>query len=156
MILGGSSLGFSSLNDAFNIGTDTINSIVKTQQDLINKSSFKTIEEPSQSSLKTVENIPSIQYTTPANVQDDNDFDLLFLKLVKNPKFEDTLFKYISIFKPDLIKNICNFGMNGLNRNNNIKKSRYTNSHNKIPFNYMIFFVVSMFLYIFFNMLFKN
>ena len=147
MILGSRTLNFSSLNDAFNIGTDTINSIVKTQQELINKSSFKTIEEPPvPTPAKTVENIPESDV--------ENNFDLLFLKLVKNPKFEDTIVKYINILKPDLLKNMCSLEINGIT----------TNSHNnnnndniqKIAFNYMVFFVVSVFIYLYLTILFKN
>ena len=146
MILGSRTLNFSSLNDAFNITTDSINSIVKTQQDLINKSSFKTIEESPEPLPQKIEN----------NQESDseNNFDLLFLKLVKNPKFEDTIVKYINIFKPDLLKNMCSLEINGIT----------TNSHNnnnndniqKIAFNYMVFFVVSVFIYLYLTILFKN
>jgi hypothetical protein len=154
-----SNLSYAPLNDAFNITTESIikqqNEINSLKQNLINNNQpvIKTESVIKTEPVVQVPNNNTEQKSTFSAVQEEPEsFETTFLKLIKNPNFDDLFFKYINTFKPDLLKK--NY-INGISEIKSNSKETFGNNNSPVT-NYIIFFIISAFVYLLLFLLFKK
>lgn len=152
-----SKLNFSSISDAFLIGSEQI----KSQQDeisklkslisesaLSNKKSDTPYQRIGKPDTVTATFVPPHNLPNQPNLSNGNlsetDFDYMFLKLIKHPQFEDIIKNYIIYKRPKWLLSETNY-QPGLKETFGRMYSRTTCSDIK---NYIIFFIVSVSIYL--------
>jgi hypothetical protein len=159
-----SRLNYASLSDAFYLGSDKI----KNTQDEINKlrkiigdsnlskSKNETISRESSSS-STTENFSSTGQSSSESkpnkitYSEVSSFETDILKIMQNPKFDDFVKNYVIVKHPDWV-NIK--GTSDISVKNNYSKSTF--GVNSSVNNYLIFFIISLLLYLWLKKLFNN
>ena len=159
-----SKLNFASISEAYVIGSEQIKNtqseINKLKQIIDEASKIKNNNPPTTDSSST-QSTQSTQSTPPStqsipvtsitsavgNVHlmenPDDEFEYHFYKLSKNPKFEEIIKKYIIINHPNwLLQSEVNAGTAGVPLN-----IYYSNVNTNIR-NYVIFFIVSVVIYL--------
>jgi len=145
-------LSYSPLDSAFNLTSASISAqyanVKKINDSVIDK--VNNLQEP----------IQQVQKAQPAQkpvekVISNNDYETMFLEVIKNPDFDKLFMKYIDLIKPDFNSMKYTNGFN--NTQNIIPKEGFGNNKNVLTRTqkYIIFFVVSFFVYILFSILFK-
>ena len=166
-----SRLNYASLSDAFYLGSDKI----KNTQDEINKlrkiigdsnlskSKNETISREGSSSSSTTENFSSTgQSSSESKPQrqtysEVSSFETDILKIMQNPKFDDFVKNYVIVKHPEWvnIKGTSDISV----KNNYDSKSTFSKSTFGVTSsvnNYLIFFIISLLLYLWLKKLFNN
>lgn len=166
-----SKLNFASISEAYVIGSEQI----KNTQSEINKlkqiideaskiknnnspttdssSTQSTQSNPSTQSTPSTQSIPVTSVTSAVgNIHlmenPDDEFEYHFYKLSKNPKFEEIIKKYIIINHPNwLLQSEVN-GVNGVKADAGVPLNIYYSNVNTNIRNYVIFFIVSVVIYL--------
>ena len=149
----GSRLNFSPINEAFILGSDQIKNtqeeiaklkaLVSESNAVVPKKTSIT-KEPPEEKIGPPDQV-SARFDKRSGSSED-DFDYTFLKLIKHPKFDNIVKNYISIKYPEF----NNSTLNELRYSS--KESfgkRYVCSDIK---NYIIFFIVSLVIYLFLSL----
>jgi hypothetical protein len=141
-----SKLNFASINEAYTLGSDQI----KNTQEEIAKLKTLLIDQPikPETRIGPPDKIETKFDTTPIKPPADDDFEYHFIKAMKHPKFEDIVKNYVSVKYPNLFLKETDYAPQGKESFGN-KYSRTVCSDIK---NYIVFFIMSMLIYLFLSM----
>jgi hypothetical protein len=103
------------------------------------------INRPFSSTSRPVQGVSN--FGSVETTEGSESFETLFLKLMKNPNFDELFMKYIKLFKPDLLKETL---INGKSNFGN------GNGNNNALVNYIIFFLLSCFIYVILTVILKK
>ena len=163
-----SKLSFSNITEAYNIPSaviketsEEITRLKKIVEDaaLIKKqdNSYQRIGQPDKVNAKFCEN----DNISVDNKQQLDDFDYNFLKLSRNPQFDDIVKNYIIFKHPDWLLNNTSSSPQS---NNGVQKRLYTKENFGISGNnicgdiknYILFFIISIAIYLFLSVILKK
>jgi len=151
-------LSYSPLDSAFNLTSASISAqyanVKKINESVINQ--VNNLQQPTQQVQPVQQPVKQpIQQPVEKKVVSNNDYETMFLEVIKNPGFDKLFMKYIDLIKPDFNSMKYTNGFN--NTQNIIPKEGFGNNKNVLTRTqkYIIFFVVSFFVYILFSILFK-
>lgn len=151
-----SKLNFSNISDAYNIPS----SIIKETSDEITRlkkvvedSTFNKKQAP-QGGYERIGNPDKVNATFCPSKNESpqiDDFEYTFLKLSRSPQFEDVIKNYILFKHPDWLLSNTNYSHS---QKESFGKSK-TGLCDDIK-NYIIFFIISMVIYLFLSLLLKK
>ena len=152
-----SKLSFSNITEAYNIPSavnketsEEITRLKKIVEDaaLIKKqdNSYQRIGQPDKVNVKFCEND-----NISIGIKQPDDFDYNFLKLSRNPQFDDIIKNYIIFKHPEWLLNSTNYSKQNV-------KENFGNSNNICDDikNYIIFFIISIVIYLFLSFVLKK
>ena len=149
-------LSYSPLESAFNLTSASISAqyadVKKINDSVIDK--VNNIQQPVEQPIQK-----PVQQPVQQPLENNNDYESMFLQVIKNPDFDKLFMKYIDLIKPDFnsMKYTNGFNIPKSNIPNIPQKEAFGNNKNVLTRTqkYIIFFVVSFFVYILFSILFK-
>lgn len=181
-----SRLNFASINEAYNIGSqqiksrqDEIDKLKKIIEGSSSQSSstMQNVESISTTKNTTTKNIPPIQnnsivpnsskLVSPEVSPDTDNFEYSFYKLSNNPKFDQIIKNYIIINHPEWLMNNNTPTTNTpttntpttntpMNFSNTVSRFGTTHKKNSNIQNYVIFFIISIVIYLLLILIFKK
>jgi hypothetical protein len=146
-----SKLNFSNISEAYNIPSVGIKETSEKIEELKKKitgSAFSEKNETSNTSYKRI-GPPDQVESKFCNQSQEDDLELVIFRLMKNPKFDDIIKNYINFKHPDWVLN-----SNMYSSKESFGKKINTSTCDEIK-NYIIFFVISILLYLFLSLLLK-
>jgi hypothetical protein len=143
-----SKLNFSNISEAYNIPSagikETSEKIEELRKKITSTAFSKEMPEPEYKRIGPPPKVESSFCKDPLN--DSDDLELTIFKLMKHPKFDDIIQNYVKFKHPDWI----------LNQNSYESKESFgklkKSTCDEIK-NYVIFFVISISLYLFLSLL---
>jgi hypothetical protein len=152
-----SKLYFSNISEAYNIPSANIKE-TRNKLELLKKkvsdTAFSDQPEKEQHEYKRIGNPDSVQSTfsknTTSSQPEEQDLELTFLRLMKNPRFQDVVENYILLKKPEWLLSS--------NKYVSSKESfgRTTGTTCTDIKHYIIFFVIALSLYLLLTVLLKK
>ena len=148
-----SKLNFSNISDAYNIPSSVIKETsdeITRLKKVVEDSTFNKKQAP-QGGYERIGNPDKVNATFCPSKNDSipDDFEYNFLKLSRSPQFEDVIKNYILFKHPDWLLSNTNYS----------SKESFGKSKSALCDdikNYIIFFIISMVIYLFLSLLIKK
>ena len=157
-----SKLNFSAINEAFLLGSDQIKNtqeeIAKLKQ-LIGNSELGIKPPPPQETAPPYQRIgPPDKVSATFTEPSPGNFDQTYMNLIKHPRFDDIVHKYVSENHPNWLLSSTNFTPKG-NHYGYVKENfgnKYATTICSDIKNYILFFIISLIIYMFLSLLVKR
>ena len=162
-----SRLYFAPLSEAFYLGSDQIKDTqaeIAKLKTLIGDSTLSKKTVPSKDTRVGYSDTTSVSFNKPQNGNNGNELDLL--KVIQHPKFEEIVKNYIIVKHPEWVNGTLNSTEFVPNKQNVVKetfenlKQTFGNSYSTTVCsniqNYLMFFIVTLSIYLFLKMVLKN
>jgi len=149
-----SKLYFSNISEAYNIPSANIKETREKLEQLkkkVSESALSDKPEPVRPEYKRIGEPDSVNSTFSKNTKpDEEDLELTFLRLMKNPRFGDVVQNYVLLKKPEWL----------LSSNNYVSSKESFGKTSGINCtdikNYIIFFIIALSLYLLLSLLLKK
>jgi hypothetical protein len=156
-----SRLNYAPLAEAYFLGSDQIKD---TQSEIAKLKSLITDSTLSKKTNETKERIGSSDSTSVSFVKNESkENNLDILKIMQHPKFEDIVKNYVIVKHPEWINSTVGTIESVPNKNQNVKQnfkeyfgSGYSTTVCSNIQNYLMFFIVTLCIYLFLKMVLKN
>ena len=151
-----SRLNFAPLGEAYFLGSDQIKDTQSEIAKLRSLISDSTLSKNNNNKKDTPTRVGSSDSTSVSFVKEDpKDKEIDILKIIQHPKFEDIVKNYVIVKHPEWINSTFSKTEFVPNKKENFGSSYSTTVCSNIQ-NYLMFFIVTLCIYLFLKMILKN